>query len=371
MEAIDVSSCHKTPDQLAEEFVPSDELRRCLDDLESRIDPAAEERLLADHRTFLDGQWPEPLFAPRRAQTSAPGLAWPAIAVNDALDDFDRMALQQFGGCSVQLAGGSGAPLAVRANYGVCISSAWFGCELRKMDRELDTLPTSIPLDDRAKISALVEAGMPCVTSGYGARVYAMGLVFAKLMRGYPRIARHVAVYHPDLQSPIDTCELVWGSDVLLAFYEEPELVHGFLDLLTETYIGAVRAWAAIHPFDPEVNAHWSMRHKGNLMLRTDSGMNLSPAMYDEFIRPYEQRCLDACGGGVIHFCGRGDHFIASMTTQRGLTGIHLSQPHLNDMEAIYRNTVDRGIPLLGFHRATAQAALDAGRDLRHRVWAG
>ncbi|MCF7838105.1 MAG: hypothetical protein K9N49_05700 [Candidatus Marinimicrobia bacterium] len=45
-----------------------------------------------------------------------------------------------------------------------------------------------------------------------------------------------------------------------------------------------------------------------------------------------------------------------------------MSQPHLNDMEIIYRHTVDRGIPLLGFSRAAALEALAAGRDLRHLV---
>ena len=350
MTTIDISGCHKTAEQIANEFVPSSELLRCLENLENRIKPDVEEQLLSEQRLFLDG-------------------AWPSVPVNDALCDFNRMALQQFGACSAELESGSGAPLAVRANYGVCISSAWFGCEVRMMDPEMNALPTSLPLDDRDRIRALVDAGVPEVTTGYGARVFAMGLIFARLARDYPRIARYVHVYHPDFQSPIDTCELVWGSDVLLALYEEPELAHEFLDLLTETYIEAVRKWSAIHPFAFDLNAHWHLLHKGNIMLRTDSGMNLSPAMYDEFIRPYEHRCLDACGGGVIHFCGRGDHFIASMTSLRGLTGINMSQPHLNDMETIYRNTVDRGIPLLGFDRATAQAALAAGRDLRHLVW--
>lgn len=369
MEPIDVSSCRKTAEELADEFTPSSGLLRCLEDLESRIDPDVEEELLVEQKLFLDGACPEPLFHPRRAKASSPGVSWPSVPVNTALCDFDQMALQQFGGCSAELASGNGHPLTVRANYGVCISSAWFGCELRLMAPEQNTLPTSLPLDDRGKIRALVNAGVPEVATGYGARVFAMGLIFARLARDYPRIARHVRVYHPDFQSPIDTCELVWGSDVLLAFYEEPQLVQAFLDLLTHTYIGAVRDWSAIHPFAADVNAHWCLLHKGNIMLRTDSGMNLSPAMYDEFVRPYEQRCLDACGGGVIHFCGRGNHFIASMTTLRGLTGINMSQPHLNDMEIIYRHTVDRGIPLLGFDRATAQAALAAGRDLRNRVW--
>jgi hypothetical protein len=257
--------------------------------------------------------------------------------------------------------------MAVRSNYGVCISSATFGCELRMMDPELDTLPTSMPLGDGDRIEALITAGKPDVTTGYGARVYAMGQVFKALMAEYPRIQRYVRVYHPDLQSPIDTCELVWGSDVLLAFYEQPDRVHRFLDLLTETYIDHVKTWSAIHPFDPEINAHWGMMHKGNIVLRTDSGMNVSPEMYAEFIRPYEQRCFDACGGGVIHFCGRGDHFIPAMTTLQGLTGINMSQPHLNDMEVIYHHTVDQGIPLLHFSREATEGALAAGRDL-HRL---
>jgi hypothetical protein len=37
-------------------------------------------------------------------------------------------------------------------------------------------------------------------------------------------------------------------------------------------------------------------------------------------------------------------------------------------METIYRNTVDKDIRLLGFDRATAEAALASGRDLHGNV---
>ena len=43
---------------------------------------------------------------------------------------------------------------------------------------------------------------------------------------------------------------------------------------------------------------------------------------------------------------------------------INASQPHLNEMESVYRNTVDKGIKLLGFDRQAAEDALAAGRDL-------
>ena len=42
------------------------------------------------------------------------------------------------------------------------------------------------------------------------------------------------------------------------------------------------------------------------------------------------------------------------------LYGINLSQPQYNDMETIYRNTVDRGIAILAFN--AARAAEDEGR---------
>ena len=58
--------------------------------------------------------------------------------------------------------------------------------------------------------------------------------------------------------------------------------------------------------------------------------------------------------GGVIHFCGRGDHYIHLLKTIPNIYGVNMSQPHLNDMATIYQNTVDCGIQLLAFDRAAA-----------------
>jgi hypothetical protein len=82
---------------------------------------------------------------------------------------------------------------------------------------------------------------------------------------------------------------------------------------------------------------HWGMMHAGKIMMRTDSGMNFSPNMYEEFFRPYDQRLLNELGGGAVHFCGRGSHYIASMCSMDRMYAIQLSQPHLNEMETIIR----------------------------------
>ncbi|TVQ16915.1 MAG: hypothetical protein EA382_19490 [Spirochaetaceae bacterium] len=100
-------------------------------------------------------------------------------------------------------------------------------------------------------------------------------------------------------------------------------------------------------------------------MLRDDSLMNLSPEIYDEFIFDRESRCLSELGGGAIHYCGRGSHVIDRFAKMPDLTAVNLSQPHLNEMETVYRSTVDRGIVLLNLDAA---AAASAGRDLHGRV---
>jgi hypothetical protein len=61
----------------------------------------------------------------------------------------------------------------------------------------------------------------------------------------------------------------------------------------------------------------------------------LSPAQYETFVKPYDQRVLNVFGG-CIHFCGRGDHFVPSMAASRDLYGLHVSQPELNNMARLW-----------------------------------
>ena len=119
---------------------------------------------------------------------------------------------------------------------------------------------------------------------------------------------------------------------------------------------------------DKNWSVHWDMMHQGNIMLRTDSGMNLSPENYEEFIQPYDQRILNELGGGAVHFCGRGSHYIEKTCSMNKLYGINLTQPEYNDMEVIFQNTVDKGIKLLGLNKKCAEEALASGRELHSNV---
>ena len=341
-----------------------------LQDLENRIDASTEEQLLAEWTAFSQGSWEKGIFSPCRPRPAPPSLAWPHVMVDDTLDSFQHMALQQLEGCSKALEHGSGAILAVRANYGTSILPSLFGAELFIMDRDTDTLPTSWALAGGTEtIARLVEAGVPAIApDALGGRTLAMGRYLVDLFAEYPLIRRHVHIYHPDLQGPMDICELLWGSRLFLDIVDEPGLVRDFLALITETYARFLDAWHEIVPAAPGCAVHWSMQHRGTIMLRDDSAMNFSPSMFEEFIEPYDQQLLDRFGGGAIHFCGRGEHYIHRLPAMRGLRAINMSQPEYNDMETIYRHTVDRGLQIVGLQRQAAEEALAGGRDLRGNV---
>jgi hypothetical protein len=340
-----------------------------LEDLERRIDPAVERELHEQWVRFADGRHRHGIFCPRRPASSPPGLRWPHVRVNETLDDSDRMALQQLGGCSQQLQQAGGLLLCVRCNYGTGILPSLFGAELFVMPDETDTLPTVRPVLDGADAArALLDRGLPDLRAGLGSRVFDMAERFLDLGRRFPNAGAHVHLYHPDLQGPMDVAELLWGSRLFLAVVDTPELVTELLELVTRTYVEFMRRWEELVPPEDGHSTHWGLLHRGHIMLRDDSAMNFSPALYEQLIRPYDQRLLDEFGGGAVHFCGRGDHYIEAMAVLRGLHGINMAQPELNDMDVVFRSTLDRGIPLLGLDRRAAEAALAAGRDLRGLV---
>lgn len=341
-----------------------------LADLEARIDPAGERRLLEQWIEFCDGRFSGYVFRPMRGYIAPARVDWPSVKVNQALEDQQAMAIQQFAGCSGPLDAGNGAILNVRANYGSSILPSLFGVELFVMDEKLDTLPTSLPMPGGIDgVKAALDRGIPDVHSALGGKTLEMGQRFIEMMRPYPKVSEFVHIYHPDTQGPIDVCEVLCGSQLFYYLYDYPDLMKQFLEMITQTYILFLREWYKIVPHKLEgYSTHWSMLHKGRITLRNDSLMNLSEDMYVEFVRPFDQRIFDEFGGGFVHYCGKGDHFARAMSEMRGLYGVNIAQPHLNDMELIFCSTVDKGIPILGFNSGWIRDNRRACRDLRGLV---
>jgi hypothetical protein len=350
--------CH--PEAIARELAP------WLDDLESRIDADDEQRLLDEWKSFADGRAAGDVFRPTWRAGRQAGIAWPEIRLHEALLSPRDMVYHQLRGVSGTFSGGNGNLACVRANYGTGILPSLFGVRSLLMDPATGTLPGTMPLG-RAAMPALVAAGVPALESGLWPLVRSVGLAFVACTAGRPKLARHLHIYHPDLQGPMDVLELLWGSECFTSFVDEPELVHDVLRVVTDAYRAVLRDWDAVVPDrDPGYCAHWGMLHRGHILLRDDSAMNLSPRLFDRYITPYNSELLRDFGGGAIHACGKVDHFLERATALPGLHAFNFGQPHLNDPRRIRAGTVERGVQVIGMLPDAWKAIGGAGRGLVH-----
>jgi len=345
--------------------MPTD-VRAYLDELEDAIDLDWERAKIERWKRVLDF---EPMREPFRINEPHDGVepgAWPKVSVNEANADPQKMLLRQLGSVYRVVCARTYAIPNIRCNYGTRTLPSLFGADTFWMDEELDTLPTSRPLPGHDAMERLLQAGVPDVGAGVGARVFETAQYFQETLASYPRTRETVWLYHPDLQGPIDVVELLWGSAMYYAFCEEPDKVRAVTELITETYIRFLKRWLAIAPprGDGTYMAHWGALLKGQVMLRDDSIVNLSPSTYAEFVKPYDERVLETFGCGAVHFCGCGDHCIKTMTDSGRVTAIAMSQPHLNDMDRIFDATARRGIILDVHGRDDAVERLDLTRGV-------
>ncbi|MBQ6053424.1 MAG: hypothetical protein IJL30_09120 [Clostridia bacterium] len=326
-----------------------------LNDIENRIDPEAEEDFIRQWRDFLFDRFTGDIFAPKRKSFSASGVERKGLMINDAMADLDSMIYSQLLGVSYALDDSEGnrkrsSSLAIRPNYGSCIGTSLFGAEVYIMPYETNTLPITRTLVGEDAMKRLIDRGVPDNHAGLGKKAFEFAEFVLDVFSRYPKISKYVFVYHPDIQGPIDNCEVLFGEEMYYRMIDEPETVHEVMSLLTKSYISFMEEWQKLFPPRDDINPHWAnIWHKGSIMLRCDSAMNLSPELYDEFCAPYDRILLKHFNGGGMHFCGKGDHYIESLCAAPLLSVVNMTQPHLNDMEKIYRNTVDRGIKLVGF----------------------
>ena len=341
-----------------------------LDDIEKRIIPENEEDFVEQWKKFWNGEIEDTLFVPKRKIVSQSGIEVKDININDAIEDYELMLDMQLAGISAAL-GKTKEAIGTRANYGTGIMTSLFGAELFVMDRKHNTLPTTRSFNDTEVIRKIVDDGMPALDSALGKKVFEYGEFYLEVIKNYPKIAKYVFMYHPDTQGPLDVAELLWGGEMFYALYDEPELVHGLMELITNTYIAFLEKWFRMFLNREDINVHWNFWMRGAICLRNDSAVNLAPSQYEEFVLEYDKRVLEHFGGGMMHYCGKGDQFVGLVTENTIVSGVHLSQPHLNDMNKVFGATVDKGVRLLALAPETAQEYAKKPHALKGMIYCG
>ena len=328
------------------------QLQEHLRQFEEVIDPDRYDAIEQAYRNLFAWQEMDPL---PHIWSSMPPVAdddWPAPAYNDTVADRELMLLDQLRPCFLHHQVGDHFPLCIRANYGTVILPSILGAEWQLTE---NSMPWAHHLPSRDAIRAVVDRGIPDLRTGLGGTCLDTASYYREALAPYAKLAHYCRIYHPDLQGPFDVAHLLWGPDIFLCLYDDPDLVHRLLDLVTDTYVAYLRAWREHVDEDQPWTAHWTFLMRGAAMLRDDTPVMLRTAQYEEFVKPYDQRILDEFGG-CIHYCGCGNQFIESMSTSRNLYGVNISQPDWNNMERFWRAVTANHLVVLGIDEAYVPA---------------
>ena len=130
-----------------------------------------------------------------------------------------------------------------------------------------------------------------------------------------------------DCQGPLTTALQLCGYDKLFYWmYDYPEKIHQLMEVVTEALIRWVKLQkeAIGEPLDCCAGDQGVYVPKGiGIWLSDDDAVIMSPALYEEFVIPYNERIMKAFGGGIIHWCGCANQHIESLNKMKYLRGIN------------------------------------------------
>jgi hypothetical protein len=240
---------------------------------------------------------------------------------------------------------GDDLPATIRANFGTVLVASAFGARAERVE---DNPPWVRPFASRAELAAALARGPVDLTAGWLPRVVERYRFYRDVLARYPPLPQVIWLVLPDLQGPVDTLEMLCGSALYADLIVDPEFVAHALDTVAAAQITLTRQLAPLLNDGP---AGFSHQHgfmiRGQILLRGDSAIMVSPRMYRRQLAPHDERVLAALGGGGIHSCGNFMHNVGAMLELPSLRCLDFGQSQLNDVDAIYAQARERRIALL------------------------
>ena len=113
-------------------------------------------------------------------------------------------------------------------------------------------------------------------------------------------------------------CKMLGHENLLLAMYDDPELVHAVMDWLCRARIHYEKKRGALMGYDVKsIEKEWAEDDVNSPFI--------SRALYEEFVFPYEQRTAQELGNIHYHSCGNITPFADLIITLPGLVQVDVS----------------------------------------------
>jgi len=236
-------------------------------------------------------------------------------------------------------------PFTIRANFGTVIIASLFGGHVEQRG---DNPPWVKHFEASEDFNSIFDKDPLDFSQGNCPQVTARYKFYRDIFADYPNLRKCVKIVLPDLQGPLDTLELLRGSNIYSDFILDPEMVDNGLRLMAEAQVGYAKF---LQQFTTDGPVGYSHQHavmiKGNILIRNDSAIMVSPEMYKEQIAPHDDFVLKALNGGGIHSCGKIDFNVPEIYKLASINCFDFGQSDLNDLDAIYPIARENKIPII------------------------
>jgi len=236
-------------------------------------------------------------------------------------------------------------PCTIRANFGTIVIASIFGAKIEQVN---NNPPWVRPFESSDTFGRILDCD-PCdFSQGWCPKVIETYQFFRGILADFPNLQKCVKVVLPDLQGPFDTAEQLRGSSIYEDFYRASQTLHAVIDHIAKAQIGFAQHLQPYLNDGPEGYTH---QHNamicGNILIRNDCAINISPKMYREQVAPHDAAVLEALGGGGIHCCGKCEHLVEEFLSLPAVRCIDFGQSDMNDIKAIYDKARQHKIPLI------------------------
>ena len=203
-------------------------------------------------------------------------------------------------------------------------------------------------INDARAMEELVARGVPNFDCAHTRKIDAWYEFARETLASYENLSRFVHLVLPDTQGPFDLACLIYGSDIFTAIYDYPELVRKVLALMTDVYITYNQRYKAIIGESSNSAYHISglKLARGGIRICDDSATLTSPAIYREFVKPYNLQCFAPFDGGWLHYCGDGNHILDEILDMACVNYLHLGNPDSHDLLNLIQKTSEKNIVL-------------------------
>lgn len=324
------------------------QLYELLQMLEDHVDEEIQQNIIACHKRALNWEQTDrlPLIIAYPYPQSAPFIPFAhreifthpeKMLYNELLHAFDTSIFLH---PTVQ----DDLPYTIRANFGTVLIASLLGGRVEQRD---DSPPWVRHFETEVDFLSIFDHENDLRTDGMAGRVPDTYRVYRDILAGYPNLFKCLNIVLPDLQGPLDTLELLRGSEIYMDFLINPELVDKALSLIADIQ---VRFANELDPLISSNHPGYSFQHnvliKGNILIRNDSAIMIDPLMYRNQVAPYDELVLRSMGGGGIHSCGKIDFNIPKILDLPSITCFDFGQSYLNDMARVYSMAAGKRIPL-------------------------